>query len=551
MTNTSEMDELEKNLPDDFWRKAFDEAAETPPPRVWDAIERQLDESNNPKILPLWGIGQLASQPVKWSAGIAAALALLLVGWWAVRMPSASPPLAHKQSIDQSKQATPGKVETTDNQPTLSTNKLHQQQSEELANESIASAKTSLPESDRPQTSLSKSGRSTTESSQSIRPARPFAPENQVAQAAKLSRNQTHFENHLTINEKAREEVNTTLASTPTSRQRARVVSVGFTSLTSVTNINDVELASLQTQQVHKLASRPMKLRSPGGIHRIVWYRPAELSVEPERSKSKHETREVWASVSMMPGAYNPSVGIRSLQTTALNVAASNQPAVASKSNFSIAYQAGAGVQLSDRWSVESGIGYLSAHSTVESPSLSTNSGPAASFVPTNRSATAGNLYANAVRNSIQSEALSSPTTTKNNYDNLGSSTAYYAAYTNQNQQALANNFEYVQVPVQLGYQLRPRKRLGMTILGGLLTNVFVRNTVGDDLVVTNKDGVYRPVSLAASMGARFRYRPSKRWSASLAGMYQPSLGFGTRPESQVQTSPTSAGMSFGLDYHF
>ena len=65
------MDELEKNLPDDFWRKAFEEAAETPPPRVWNTIERRLDESDGPKVLPLWGteIGLVAATYVGNRAG--------------------------------------------------------------------------------------------------------------------------------------------------------------------------------------------------------------------------------------------------------------------------------------------------------------------------------------------------------------------------------------------------------------------------------------------------------------------------------------------------
>ncbi len=55
------MSDVEKNIPDDFWRNAFDEAAETPPPRVWDAIERRLDESGGPKVLPLWAGGVASS----------------------------------------------------------------------------------------------------------------------------------------------------------------------------------------------------------------------------------------------------------------------------------------------------------------------------------------------------------------------------------------------------------------------------------------------------------------------------------------------------------
>jgi hypothetical protein len=123
--------------------------------------------------------------------------------------------------------------------------------------------------------------------------------------------------------------------------------------------------------------------------------------------------------------------------------------------------------------------------------------------------------------------------------------------YSLQTRQSLTNDYQFVQVPVQVGYQLRPRKRLGLALVGGFLSNIFVRNTVGNELIITNKDGVYRPVSWAATLGARVRYRPSRQWSASLAGVYQPSLGFGTRPQSAVQSQPTSTGMSFGINYHF
>ncbi|GAB4015678.1 hypothetical protein GCM10028773_06580 [Spirosoma koreense] len=295
-------------------------------------------------------------------------------------------------------------------------------------------------------------------------------------------------------------------------------------------------------------------MRSPGPIQRIVWYRPADLDRQPEMSKESHKKREMWASASVMPGAFNPMVSVPAMQTSyantlVANTTSRNSSSVNSRGSFSVAYQAGAGVQLTERWSLESGIGYLAGHSTVETPAQS-----AVTSLIQGAGAdrgTANNLYADALKNSSSSnlanyDPRASAATPSNNY-------AYLTQGNNANQslQTLTNDYQYVQVPIQVGYQLRPRKRLSLAVLGGLLTNIFVRNTVGTDLVVTAQDGVYRPVSLAASMGARFRYRPSGRWSASLAGLYQPSLEVGTQSNSQVQTRPTSTGMSFGVDYHF
>lgn len=548
------MDELEKNIPDDFWRKAFDEASEAPPPRVWSAIESRLDESNGPKIVPLWGFGLSASHPLKWGMGIAAAVALLLVGWWAINTQSADTSnrvaqVTESKQVDQpaSTQAksTP---ETTLADGTVQQHKQTTSESETLiADNNVATSteKERIVAESKINSVKASVGR---KSNQLNQPA--FTPENRVASHLPAAERKASiaFDSPNVVMSLRKSDPNPV-----TSANYAKVAS-SQSSLTSTPLAQSTESAPGQNAQINELATRPMRLRSPGPIHRIVWFRPAELSVEPERSKSKHEAREAWASVSMMPGSFNPSVSIRSMQATALNTARSNQPTVSSRADFSVAYQAGAGVQLNKHWSIESGIGYLSGRSTVESPGsmYNYNSSLVASMVPQLDASIANNYYVTAVRNSVHPEAnAASNYASPSNYDKLGNTIAAYQNYDNRYQQSVTNNFDYVQVPVQVGYQLLPNKRLGLSLLGGFLTNIFVRNTVGDDLVITSKDGVYRPLSVAASMGARFRYRPSQRWSASLAGMYQPSLGFGTRPESQIQSTPTSAGMSFGLDYHF
>lgn len=549
------MDELEKNIPDDFWRKAFDEASEAPPPRVWSAIESRLDESNGPKIVPLWGFGLSASRPLQWGMGVAAAMALFLVGWWAINTQSTNTGnrvaqvTESKQTDQTASNQAKSTPETTLADGTRQPDKQTTSESETLIADNNVATST---EKERivavePNTNPVKAsvGRRI---NQLNRPA--FTPENRVTSRLPASERKasTPFDSPnvaMSLRKSGQNPV--------TSANYAKAAS-SQSSLTNTPIAQSAESVSGQNAQINELATSPMHLRSPGPIYRIVWFRPAELSVEPERSKSKHEAREAWASVSMMPGSFNPSVSIRSMQATALNTARSNQPSVNSRADFSVAYQAGAGVQLNKHWSIESGIGYLSGRSTVESPGsmYNYNSSLVASMAPQLDASTANNYYVSAVRNSIHQEAnAASNYASPSNYDKLGNTVSAYQNYDNRYQQSVTNNFDYVQVPVQVGYQLLPSKRLGLSLLGGFLTNIFVRNTVGNDLVITSKDGVYRPLSVAASMGARFRYRPSQRWSASLAGMYQPSLGLGTRPESQIQSTPTSTGMSFGLDYHF
>ena len=114
----------------------------------------------------------------------------------------------------------------------------------------------------------------------------------------------------------------------------------------------------------NRLSGKPLRMRRPGMISRIVWVRPAELTTEPDIRNV-----EAPATGIMGVGEYDArivqSIGIGSFRATSFSntsyvaATASNQSSVNSRANYSMAYQAGAGVQLSERWSVESGIGYF------------------------------------------------------------------------------------------------------------------------------------------------------------------------------------------------
>lgn len=544
------MSELEQNIPDDFWQKAFEEAAETPPPRVWDAVERRLDEGDGPKILPLWGAGPASSRPFVWGAGMAAAVALLLVGWWALRTnPPGNPvAVAPEQSSSQAERVAATLVpKATDCWPSVRNKTAPgtialNQQATPIARDRQGPVP-AQPANQPPAESLAQTGpdpiAATAEPAGEQRLAN--APSIQPVQQAAVPAARTD----VSSNDRMAFAGGTVAPATLAKELRA------------VSAVPALPTAAEQTLFFDPISTSALRLREPGSIQRIVWFRPAEPLTAPTAVQPKRESREVWASVGLMPGAFNPSVAVRPAQTSftradALSNTSTSQPSVNSRASFSVAYQAGAGVQLTERWSVESGVGYLAGRSTVYSPVQASVYNLQSTNV--NRSGQGGNLYVDALRNSSSSAlpTASSSTTSLGFYD-AGASTRFTVQnnYNPQTRQSLTNDYQFVQVPVQVGYQLRPRKRLGLALLGGFLSNIFVRNTVSNDLVITAKNGVYRPVSWAATVGARFRYRPSRQWSASLAGVYQPALGPGTRPESIVQTHPTSTGMSFGIDYHF
>ncbi len=517
------MNELE-NIPDDFWRKAFDGADERPPKGVWDAIEQQLDDDSKARVLPLWGSASLpVHRALIWGTGVAASAALLLAGWWSV------------QPANRSQSATSVAVHTS-------------------TGPAAATAPT-IPSASHRQNSLTllaDAARSSQAGETRYRQQPPLAEQPDVAMAMSahsaisgaLARHYAAFSAEVAPSAQSV----AVQQATPYARQAfSQSISLSITSVTTIPE------QSVSTQSGSIPTDEPVTGTVVAQQAKNQPVLAAETSVEATTdATTKPIRREKWASLSVMPGAFNPAVALAMAPAATVNnaVYAGNvyqnaaTPTVDSRSSRSVAYQLSAGVQLTDRWSVETGVGYLSAQSTVDSPTqvnpvslamLTTNDAPATNnlFIDAIRSRTAGsaNAYVAADRNTVQSYAT--------------------GRYSSSDRQSVSNDYQFVQVPVQVGYQLRPRKRLGLALIGGFLTNIFVRNTVASQVVVTPSDDIYRSLSWAASLGARFRYRPSQHWSASLAGLYQPTIGNSTTSDSPIRSHPTSAGMSFGVDYHF
>lgn len=515
-----------------MWRKTFDEAAETPPPRVWDAIERQLDESNSTKIVPLWGTGLASSHPLLWGTGVAAAVALLLVGWWVTHTPTGS---EQARLVGQHNTAITRTAPNATVPKNSSANELQKPhiRSTDLARESVtvvAKKGSERPYSLSVPTPKSQPG--------GIPPQLAMAPVNKTLVSGKL-------QDLLPGGAEPPIQTVSNLMNTPGA---GHVAAASFVQ-------EDWGLLSVEirkSEQLKTLRGKSIRLHEFGHIYRIVWFRPSEVMTQPESSKSTQKSRDLWASASIMPGAFNPMVSVQMAslasagvtKNTAVANGAYQVQSVTSRANFSIAYQVTAGMLLNKRWSIETGVGFLAGRSTVDTPAQLSANG----IVATNDlRVTTGNLYVDALRNSGVS-GTKSASLDQANFANNG---YVQTAYSNKTRQALTNDYQFVQVPVQVGYQLRPRKRLSLAVLGGIISNIFVRNTVDNEIVVTTKDDIYRPVSFAAIVGARFRYQPSAQWSASLAGIYQPSIGLVTLAHSQVQSQPNTAGMTLGIDYHF
>ncbi len=513
-----------------MWRKTFDEAAETPPSRVWDAIERQLDESGNTKIIPLWGAGLASYRPLLWGTGLAAAMALLLVGWWVMPIPTGSeqPRLSDQRQTG----VTPAVPKTTVPENSL-------------AYESQEPPVRPVKQAAKPSTSSAEKGASP--SYDLAVPPLESQPDGSSPQLAMKSSAELPVSvEPLNLRSGGAELLIKTMSSLTNNPAVSPIATASFV------REDQSSLITPSSEQLKTLRGKPIRLHEFGHIYRIVWFQRSEVTAQPEVSASKQKSRKLWASASIMPGAFNPVVSVQMaslanagvLKNMSVANSAYQAQSVTSRANFSMAYQVTAGALLNKRWSIETGVGFLTGRSTVDTPAQLSANG----IVATNDLRTAtGNFYVDALRNS----STNGRKTTSLDQANFANNAYVQPTYSGKTRQILTNDYQFVQVPVQVGYQLRPRKRLSLAVLGGFISNIFIRNTVDNEIIVTTKDEIYRPVSFAAIVGARFRYQPSAQWSASLAGVYQPSIGLVTLANSQVQSQPTTAGMTLGVDYHF
>ncbi len=513
-----------------MWRTTFDEAAEAPPSRVWDAIERQLDESNSTKIVPLWGTGLVSSQPLLWGTGMAAAVALLLVGWWVMHTPTGVDQYRISDQRQTAMKPVAPKATVPGNSPAYELQKHPTRPIELAINPTTSVAK----KSSRPSYDLSI-------------PPLESQPDGSLSQLAMAPAYKMPVSGESL-------DLLPVGAEPPTKTVSNQINTPGGSPKTAASFVREDQssLSVEDSEQLKTLRGKPIRLHEFGHIYRIVWFRPSEVTVQPDIQTFKQKSRDLWASASIMPGAFNPMVSVQMaslanagvVKNTSITNGAYQAQSVTSRANFSITYQFSAGMLLNKRWSIETGVGFLAGRSTVDTPTqLSANA-----IVATNDiRATTGNLYVDALRNS-SANGRKGTSLDQANFANNG---YVQPAYSDKTRQMLTNDYQFVQVPVQVGYQLRPKKRLSLAVLGGIISNIFVRNTVDNEIIVTTKDDIYRPVSFAAIVGARFRYQPSAQWSASLAGIYQPSIGLVTLAHSQVQSQPTTAGMTLGVDYHF
>ncbi|PWJ56584.1 hypothetical protein CLV98_11178 [Dyadobacter jejuensis] len=485
----------EKNNFEEQWKRALEDASVPPPKSVWDAIEAKLEEQEE-KIVPLaW-----------WQARrvwlVAASLATLMLvggGIWYQQQAFEVAPLAGIEKVTKASKMANSETDGP-----------------------IASSDTRIED---PQETLA-----------------PLAKESARAAVALKSNQSRHLQPESDASVTQPAGINAFVQGESPTDVEAFLKGKGnaLDRVASSEGVGTVpELSEKGVTDLKEIAIKPVEELEVLMQKRYVFFRP-ELREEPVLLAK--EPREYWAGLSFMPASFNPDLKVVSAPESFQSMSYARQSAVSggSKAGASYAFQTQAGLKVSKHWSLEMGLSYLQANSQYEGGGYLL-------------SASSTNLSTNVVEaaladaNSNKEFGYNSPNSSlvNNNPNKL---------YIDVNN-VISNDYRYLQLPVQAGFTLNPEGKWNYAILGGVMTNFFLKNELQSSTggIITTKPGdeVYRSVNLSATTGLRVQYKLSEKWRANLTGSYQQGLTSGFYNTVSLQSKPHLYGVAWGVRYSF
>jgi hypothetical protein len=203
------------------------------------------------------------------------------------------------------------------------------------------------------------------------------------------------------------------------------------------------------------------------------------------------------------------------------------------KSGIGINAGVAMGYKISKKWNFESGIRYLRGNSTLNSNTYSfQQNGYVNTFFAnylTQNSSYQGLKIANSQVNTVIADASQ-----------------------------FGNRYEYLIIPMQVGYEIGLSKKVDINILAGVSTDIFLQNTIiNDNSIVQEKStfntssNIYKPLNLSVLGGVRASYLISNHWQLNLGSSYQHSLFSGINKSTALQMRLKMFGLNYGLNYRF
>lgn len=523
------------------WRQRFDDASETPPPALWERIEAHLDEEEeHVMVIPFWR----RTQQLRWVAAASVTALLLVVGGWWLKTNLPEKNVAASMELVQQSQTTASAPSANPSTPQASAKQsatslkannipvesqvVAQIPTEATGEKVQIAAASSLGEASR---FMNRNG------GKKVRNVRQYLKQSTTTASNSVFSEKTiasvNTQNSTPSSGDQRNEKGTSSAEIPVvvMKEEGKIASPSAIKVSP-----EMTLAFLESKKMRELLGHPK--RQP-------W---VAAPAEPlEAIKPKQLPKEYWASVGVMPASYNAGVEIGGSRLATTNNAplysasasfnnSARTPSATNRSALSYAFQWQGGVQLSSRWSLESGIQYLQGNSVYQG---------------VNAFSTSSNSYINSLESAVN---LSDNTIPRYDFATISSDKALIQTLSTT--QDISNSYQFLQVPVQTGFALiKPKRKFSLWLLGGLINNIFLKNTfqTGQDntMTVSGNDSPYRRLSFSATTGIRLQYKISKRWTTLLSGNYQRSVGSTTRASAVFQARPQLMGVGAGVRYGF
>lgn len=279
------------------------------------------------------------------------------------------------------------------------------------------------------------------------------------------------------------------------------------------------------------IASLPLFEEVPAIVHgKIILPRlvlPAIPAAFMNSSKKDKSKEDLWASVGIAAGSYNPVGGVSGNQSLQSSVPSSANGGrgvgYSDPSKVGTAYSAGFALskRVFSRWVLQSGVNYVSQNIGYTSNYVSSS--------PSNQSKAFLAEYAD-----VSSLAV----TITNPYE-------------------INSEINVVSLPLQTGYLIVDRK-IGWQMNTGVAADVFVRNTLTDESgnldrfsQGSGQDSPYRAVSWAGLLGTELSYKVASQYRISVVPSMRYSLNSILKSNSSGSSNPLVLDMGFRFRYIF
>lgn len=119
----------------------------------------------------------------------------------------------------------------------------------------------------------------------------------------------------------------------------------------------------------------------------------------------------------------------------------------------------------------------------------------------------------------------------------------------------VSNNYNYVMMPLQIGFHIPLMKNTEAMISSGVSTDLLINNVIDQNPtegnLLTPKNSNYNAVNLSAIGNIKLNYMLKNEWQISVGSNIQQSLFSGVDSRENFTFKPRYIGISYGINYRF